>query len=306
MNGRPEGLIPEGLVIQTNDDISLREKALELLKDDITGFRLSHLARRKIYASHTYAHRIRTICDSLKIEHDWEEYPLASVIVPTKRPELIPSCLDKFRNQNYPNKELIIAINTDAVDMEAVRGQVSEFPDVRVYQMHQEKNIGICLNVGVNQASGKYWFKMDDDDFYGTHYLQDMIHLCDTADFHIMGKPRGFIYMEDEDRVYLRGESIQSQHIIGSMNAPHLTGATLGGIRDFFPGFSENHRACVDTRFVEGGRAQGLTIMCGDIWNFIAFRAEDKSKHTWRHDNEDITKKAVSFYEGLRLDKIMI
>jgi hypothetical protein len=46
--------------------------------------------------------------------------------------------------------------------------------------------------------------------------------------------------------------------------------------------------------------------MCGDIWNFIAFRAGDKSKHTWRHDNENLTKKAVSFYEGLKLDKIMI
>lgn len=306
MNGRQAGLIPEGLVIETNDDISLREKALELLKDDITCFRLSHMARRRIYASHTYAHRIRTICNSLKIEHDWEEFPLASVIIPTKRPELIPSCLDKFRNQNYPNKELIIAINTNAVDMEEVRGLVAEFPDIQVYQIHQEKNIGICLNFGVNLARGKYWFKMDDDDFYGTNYLQDMIHLCDTADFHIMGKPRGFIYLKDEDRVYLRGESIQSQHTIGSINAPHLTGATLGGIRDFFPGFSENHRACVDTRFVEGGRAKGLTIMCGDIWNFIAFRGGDQSKHTWRHDNENITKKAIFFYEGLRLDKIMI
>jgi glycosyltransferase involved in cell wall biosynthesis len=306
MSGRKGKGIPEGLVIQADDDLSIQEKALQLLKDDITRLRMSHLARRNLYAAHTYGHRVKTICESLGIVHDWEEFPLVSVVMPTKRLELIGSCLEKFHSQKYPNKELIIVVNTGGVDLARFQRMITGFSDVRIFQVHQEKNIGTCLNFGVTQARGKYWFKMDDDDFYGTNYLLDMVHLARAADFDIMGKPPGFIYLEEEDRIYLRDKAVGSQYTIGSMNTSQLCGATLGGRRDLFTGFSESHRACVDTDFVEDAKAMGQTVMFGDIWNFIAFRATDKRRHTWRHDDEGITEKASPFCKGLCLEKIMI
>jgi glycosyltransferase involved in cell wall biosynthesis len=306
MSGRHADGIPEELVIRTDDDISLREQTLCLLKDDDLLMRHAHLARRTLYASHTYAHRIRAICDSLGIEHNWEEFPLVSVILSTKRPELIKSCLEKFHGQNYPNKELILVVNTDKVNLTMVQRLVDEFPNVHVFQMHQEKNIGSCLNFGVAQARGKYWFKMDDDDLYGPNYLIDMVHLAIAVDFDILGKPPSFIYIKDEDKLYLRNNAVQFQHTVDSFNIPHLCGATLGGKRDRFLEFSENHRACVDTGFVENGKAMDRIMVVGDIWNFIAFRSGDKNGHTWRHDDEGIIKNAVPFGKGLMLEKVMI
>ncbi len=190
--------------------------------------------------------------------------------------------------------------------MDKIRGASGESGDVRVTQLHQEKNIGICLNFGIAQARGKYWFKMDDDDFYGPNYLLDMVQLAETADFHIMGKPPAFIFLENEDQIYLRGSYNRSQFTIGENLDAHLCGATLAGRRDRFPGFSESHRACVDTDFVESGKASDRALLCADIWNFVAFRAADKGKHTWRHDDEGLKKNAVLFCKGLQLEKVMI
>lgn len=304
-NGKHEYSIPEGLLIRADDDTDLQKKALAQLKDESSRLRHSHLARRILYSSHTYAHRIRTICQSLGIEHDWVEFPLASVVLPTKRPNRIRSCLEKFHSQNYPNKELVIVVNTDRADMSEVQRLVDEFPDVHVFQMHQEKNIGTCLNFGVAQTKGKYWFKMDDDDLYGPNYLLDMIHLAEAADFDILGKPPAFIYLEDKDKIFLRDKAIQSQYIIGSFNSLHLCGATLGGNRDRFPGFSESHRACVDTSFVEDSKAMDRILLFGDVWNFIAFRSADKKTHTWRHDDQGIIKNSIPFCKGLMLEKVM-
>jgi hypothetical protein len=306
MAGKQEGGALDGFVIQARDNLSIQDTVLTLLKDDVTRLKASHLARRKLYASHTYAHRLKTICEALGIDHGWEEFPLASVILPTKRPEMIKSCLEKFNSQSYPNKELIIVVNTDDVDMIAIQRMVKKFYDVSVFQMHQEKNIGACLNFGVSQAKGKYWFKMDDDDYYGSNYLLDMVQSASCADLDILGKPPCFIYLEDKDKVYLRNRATQSQHTIGTNLVSHLCGATLGGSVECFPGFSKNHRACVDTGFVEGGKAMDLTLMTCDIWNFIAFRARDKEKHTWRHGDKGITESAVPFGKGLPLSEIMI
>ena len=301
-----EGRIPEGLVTQAKDDASLRDKALELIRDDLSREHESHLVRREIYAAHTYAHRMRTICASLGIPHDGEAFPRASVVLATKRPELISACLETFHKQTYPDKELIIIFNTDRADVGEVRRMLAGHTNVHVFQVHQEKNIGACLNFGIAQAKGKYWFKMDDDDYYGANYLQDWVHLAETADFQIMGKPPAFIYLEEKDKLFLRNKALWTQLTIGSMGAPHLCGATLGGRREYFQEFSENHRACVDTDFVEKGRTTDRALLVGDIWNFVAYRARDKQRHTWRNDDEGIMHHAIPFCDGLNLDKVMV
>jgi hypothetical protein len=298
--------LPEELVIRAEDASTLKEKAFQLIDDQIGSLRFLQKNRREIYASHTYAHRIKTICESLNIRHDWEAHPLVSVILPTKRPEMIEACIEKYNKQTYPRKELIIVVNTTDVDMKNVNRVTFDYPDVKVFQVHQEKNIGVCLNLGIDQAKGKYWFKMDDDDCYGANYLTDLVHLAACADFHVIGKPRGFIYLEDHDKVYLRHRAIKFQHTIGSTNMPDLCGATLGGKRDLFTGFSECHRACVDTGFSEGNKANNNILLSGDFWNFIAFRAKNKHTHTWRLDDNDIKKNASSFDTGSNFDQIMV
>jgi hypothetical protein len=303
-----QALLPPArdLIDSCPDNASLLEQSLAVLQDEVSRSRASLQCRREILASHTYAHRIRTICESINREHDWEEHPLVSVIAPTKRPDLIPACLESFESQVYPNKELLLMVNDNEVDMSKLREQLKSYSNVQVFQIHQEKNIGTCLNLGVSKANGKYWFKMDDDDFYGPRYLLDMVHLAEAADFHIIGKPTAFIYLQSEDTIYLRSNACQRQHLIGSMGIPHLCGATFGGTRACYPGFSEIRRACVDSYFIDNAREIGQIVISGDIWNFIAYRAADKSVHTWRHHDGIITQKATPYAQGKATERIMI
>jgi hypothetical protein len=297
--------IAKDLVVLADTEKSFVPASKKLLSNETDRALNNLLARRKIFSAHTYAHRIRTICQNLNIEHDWQEFPLTTVVTPSKRPDLLPSFLKHFQRQTYPNKELILVVNTNDTDLAAIRKQAEKFSNVHVYQVHQEKNIGVCLNLGVSMGRGKYWFKMDDDDFYGQNYMSDMIHLAETADFDIMGKPPAFIYLQKDDTIYLRNQALQNQCRIGNAGISHLCGATFAGRKDRYPGFNENRRACVDTDFVEDSRGMGQTILSCDIWNFIAFRARNKDKHTWRHGDKTIIGSASLFCPGQNKDRIL-
>jgi hypothetical protein len=289
--------MPCDIPMNLSDKQQLKYNALKMLENEIEFLRKIQTKRRKIYSSHTFAHRIATICKTIGIEHDWEQYPLVSVIVPTKRTGLLDACIKNFKSQHYPQKELIIIINNSNVDMDYVNSVVRDEPNIEVINIHQERNVGLCMNYGIAHAKGKYWFKMDDDDIYGENYLIDMVQLAECADFNIIGKPSAFIFMESDGNIYLRNGAAGNQHTIGSMHMPDLCGATLGGKKDAFSGFSERFRACVDTGFTEDSRISRKTIITGDIWNFIAHRHKDKFKHTWRLEDDDI-KKNASFFEN--------
>jgi hypothetical protein len=305
-NTKGLGRIVDEFIVCSEDNESFQEKILQLLGDERERTLTNLVARRKIFSAHTYAHRIKQICQSVGIRHDWEEHPLVSVVTPTKRPDLISSCLEQFQKQSYPNKELIIIVNRSDVDFKAIQVQAEKFSHVRVYQIHEEKNIGTCLNFALSKARGKYWFKMDDDDFYGRNYLMDMVHLAESADFHIIGKPTSFIYLEKDHTTYLRNRAFENQHRIGNTMMPHLCGATLGGKRKYYTGFSEEHRACVDSGFVDQAMARNEIIISSDIWNFNAFRATDKNRHTWRHNDDNIIQNSTFFAQGTAENEIMV
>jgi hypothetical protein len=46
------------------------------------------------------------------------------------------------------------------------------------------------MNLGIDAAAGAYIAKMDDDNFYGRHYLTDLVHAFDYTDAGIVGKWR--------------------------------------------------------------------------------------------------------------------
>ncbi len=265
-----------------------------------------HLSRREIYASHTYSHRIRTICEITGIQHNWIEYPLVTVILSTKRPSLISKGIMQYENQTYPNKELIIVINSDSAEINSIQTRIASKPDIRLFQIHQEYNIGTCLNYAIGRANGTYWFKMDDDDAYGKNYLLDLMQLTQAADFHIFGKPKGFTYLEKDRNIYLSSEAIKSQYTIETENAPHIVGATLSGIRGIDIQFSVNKRASVDVDFQAAATKKGLCILTGDFWNFAAYRSSDKNHHTWREGDNFMKKNSIYMDKGENIDQIMI
>lgn len=97
----------------------------------------------------------------------------ASIIIPVNnRPEFITTAIDSAQNQTIQDIEIIIVVNSGASDptIQSVNQYLSEGnrydpdkPKVKLIVV-DINNIGYCLNLGVNNAQGKYYIQLDSDD----------------------------------------------------------------------------------------------------------------------------------------------
>ena len=123
--------------------------------------------------------------------------PLATIVTPTKRPSLWPQILANFTRQTYPNKELIVVVH-GAPD-EAFEVPPDLAGRVRILHLPASVNLGFCMNEGIKHAKGEFWFKVDDDDFYGPHFVEDLIDAYAYSGADIVGKPTYLVYLESLD-----------------------------------------------------------------------------------------------------------
>jgi glycosyltransferase involved in cell wall biosynthesis len=94
--------------------------------------------------------------------------PLLSCIMPTyNRRPFIPLALQRFREQSYPNRELIIV--DDGSD--AIGDLVTHEPAVRYIRLERRTTIGGKRNVACAEARGELIAHWDDDDWYSRDRL---------------------------------------------------------------------------------------------------------------------------------------
>ena len=119
---------------------------------------------------------------------DWKksrpgEWPLVSCILPTaNRPEFIKQAIHYFKEQDYPNKELIIVYNLDC----DIPNDVDNEGDIRLIQTHS-MTIGAKRNVACRHAKGILIAQWDDDDIYDRTRLSEQLKPILRGQAHITG-----------------------------------------------------------------------------------------------------------------------
>ena len=94
--------------------------------------------------------------------------PLISVIMPTyNRLNLIPRSIDSVFGQTHNNIELVI-VNDGG---ESVSEIIKHFPDaegrtIKYIELPEHKGVSAARNVALENATGKYFSLLDDDDIY--------------------------------------------------------------------------------------------------------------------------------------------
>ena len=68
-----------------------------------------------------------------------------------------------------------------------------------VVGVSSERSLGDALNAGVDAASGEVVTKMDDDDWYGSDHLWDLMLALDYSGAELVAKGAEFVYMEELD-----------------------------------------------------------------------------------------------------------
>ena len=148
--------------------------------------------------------------------------------------------------------------------------------NVEVIAADKELTLGACLNLGVDASDGKYVAKVDDDNFYGRHYLTDLLDCFTHSGAGIVGKWAHYTWLRSSGAVVLRFP--YAEHRFEKL----VQGGTIILDRDVVTDlrFGDLPRA-VDTDILTRATEAGVRTWSGDRFNFVSVRGVDRHAHTW-------------------------
>lgn len=249
--------------------------------------RIAHQNFRQITSRHCLADRLQRIADDLGIAERFVDEPaqIACLLV-TMRPHLLPRCIERFRKDAYPAKELVVVVHGRDYDLRAARELVRPGEPIRFFQLGREHSLGACLNFAFAQTEAPYWSKMDDDDIYGPNYLSDVMLYQRAVSVPVFGKPTAFVYFEAGDEMHwipgwMNERALQLRQ--QGQGSVIVAGGTIGGKREVLENvtFSERRRRGSDSEFLRQCHEHGYAAMATDCFNFALFRSAQQDFHTW-------------------------
>ena len=140
---------------------------------------------------------------------------------------------------------------------------------------------------------------MDDDDFYGSNYLLDMVQLWQSTGADVFGKPLSYIYSEEDNSLFCR-EHIALANTVVAAPSPILHGATLAGTVEVARKHPFSHKLAggEDLVFFEDAYVSGLLMVYADPYNFTCFRSSLEGFHTWRPEPGKFLKRSTVICSG--------
>lgn len=114
--------------------------------------------------------------------------PKVSIIIPVYNSEkYLEKCIDSILNQDYKNIELII-INDGSTDSskEIIENYQKKYNDTIIYI--EQKNLGpaVARNNGIKNATGKYIFFIDNDDYIDKNYIATFVKEAESNNYDII------------------------------------------------------------------------------------------------------------------------
>ncbi|WP_274651114.1 glycosyltransferase family 2 protein [Paenibacillus humicola] len=119
-----------------------------------------------------------------------------TVIACTMRSSFIDNVFENYDRQLWKDKQMIIVLNNDKMDVELYRQRARQYRDneIKVFQLPQKYKLGKCMNYAISQADGGIIAKFDDDDYYGPRYLQEAARAIKRGKASVVGKHTAYLY----------------------------------------------------------------------------------------------------------------
>lgn len=272
----------------------------KFLGDPLARARVRHEAFREVFSRHCLADRLNQIADDLDLSLDFGPRPAkVACLLITMRPELLPGCLERFRADRYPHKELVVVMHGRDASLDDARALILPGEPISIFQLGKEISLGGCLNFAASQSDAEYWAKFDDDDIYGPNYLTDIMLYRRGIDFPVGGKSAAFIYAEGDDEIrwdsrYANQRSWQYRRA-GRGERIHIAGGTLVGKREVLEEvpFSDVRRRGSDTDFLRRADSAGHDFVAFDFFNFALYRSSIEGFHTWNAQLDKVRDRTI-------------
>ena len=266
----------EQYIVRSEEEAT--EVLAALLRNPSLSDRQLHRAQRRIWANHTYAHRAETVIYAADPDRGMAvALPSVSLLVATMRPHQLESVFRTVGAFAGVDAELVLVTHGFTVDTAMIRRLELEHGVKKtiVIEQPRDMSLGECLNSAVAASSGEVLSKMDDDDFYAPHYLQDLLHALDYSGAQVVGKKAHYVKIVAYGATLLRYEN--SEHsFTNSVMGPTITGRR--GVFEAIP-FPNIGRG-EDSEFLRAVRAEGGKIYGVDRYNYCQIRGSED--HTWK------------------------
>lgn len=218
-----------------------------------------------------------------------------SAVVPTMRPAKIDQVMEFVARQVDVPVQLVLVMHGFDASVEAKESARRHgVEDLVVVPADSSLTLGSLMNLGVEAADGRYVSKMDDDNYYGRHYLADLVRTFDYTDAQVTGKWAHFAYLESTGATFLRFPGAENRY------TPLVQGGTLTLPRDVAVDVRfEDLPRRVDTTFLEKIAADGGRVYSADPYNFVSVRSASTEGHTWKiSDTELLAKPSAQVFFG--------
>ena len=297
-----------GLVRQWLSPDEFVEDIHEIMGNPLAREVAAHPAWRAAHANHSFANRLAAICKEIGIEHDWQPFPKATLVTGTMRPHLLEKSIRQYLDQTYPNKELVVVFNGAASELAEVRAKYGSHDDIIFTSLPTDCHAGSLLNLGLQQGTGEYFFRVDDDDHYGANYVYDCMLYLRACDAEVFGKQASFFHFEGEENLYLRKNNLRIQHFLvkslfDTAQQQWISGCGFACKSDFLKAihYPDDNNLSADTELLFRIRTMRPDTQClmVDSLNLVVERSADVENHTWKRPASGIKQ------ESQALDKVI-
>ncbi len=228
----------------------------------------------------------RYFISKLRKKYSTRETEGVSIVTCTNKPHCMENIFQNYQNQSWEEKELIVILNNDGMDIPAWKRIARCYKNVHLYQLPQEMSLGRCYNFSVNKAQYGYIATFDDDDYYAPNYLTDLMHAFQYTDADIVGKATYFVYLEEKQILALRNPYQEYTYLY---EGSFLDGGKKIVKRKVFDQVQfKDVSNLEDVFFCQDCMRKGFKIFSADKYNLTYIRQPNKAHHTWKEEDDKI------------------
>jgi spore maturation protein CgeB len=285
-----------GYTVTVVDDEQSANRAIRILVNQPEHRdRLALRAHRRVFDEHLYTHRVGQVLATVGIAEPAITEVSVSAVVPTMRPERLLNVMAFIGRQLHTDLELILVTHGFEAGASDVKRLAERYGVDRysVVAADSTLTLGACMNRGIAAAGGRYVAKMDDDNWYGSHYVSDLVRAFSWTDAQVVGKWAHYVHMLASNATLLRFSGAEHRYVElvqgGTIMAPRSVMLELA---------MEDLPRRVDTTFLEKVRLHGGKVYSADRFNFISIRSPSIDGHTWSISDEDLLVRmsSLQFY----------
>jgi hypothetical protein len=224
--------------------------------------------------------------------------PSVSVLLASNRPADVLDAARQIAAQQVGSVQLVVGLHGRHMPRELGERLVEAFPgDLVVHHLPAELNLGQVLNALTADADGELVTKWDDDDWYDSRHLADLVAALEYSGADMVAKAAEFVYLESLD-LTVRRFAVGSERF-----STTVAGGTLMLARSELQrvGWADVPRR-VDRLLIEAlERRSGRVYRTHGLGYVLRRRSDALGKHTWQAGDAYFLRQSVDQRPGLDL-----